>query len=250
GQQLMLPEQSNGQIRTHFGSTIVTRAGNIGFYHERTSLSQSINTTNVVTYSHSLLCIGKGTVTGGIAFKYNVKKFFADNLSYPDEIDPRSGFTYSTNQKPVASRTGRLGFDAGFWYTSQGLIAGLSASNVQVMRNSKGDLKNSSLIYQAHLGYQLSFAGSIRLVPMLRINYSAPIASSDVMLLASYKDKIMAGATYTNISPKTLGDFSVYGGIRLKERINIFTSYGQNMEWKKLGLNQYYLNSGINYQLY
>jgi type IX secretion system PorP/SprF family membrane protein len=74
----------------------------------------TLNTTNVnLMYSYQLQVNRKFTIRAGMQAGYLQKNVDWNNLTFGDQIDPRRGFIYNTNEIPITNGVRTVDFSAG-----------------------------------------------------------------------------------------------------------------------------------------
>jgi hypothetical protein len=222
----------------------------VGVYHQRLLKYFSLKTTSGLSTSARLFNLGNGYFKAGAGITYLSSKLFKNNLNYNDQIDPRAGFVYTTREHDFTSVQNTIGADAGMWYNSPHLMAGVSAKNIN--QPLFGRLEEGARLRRE---WQLAAAYTIpvkdfSIMPFAEIKTNALNRQAGTMLLVSYKNVVTVGAAYQNVPLQTIrGDIMAFASVEIKNRLRIYGMYGKNMEMQRLDLQQHNIETGLRYQL-
>lgn len=223
----------------------------VGAYHQRFLKQFSLKTASGLSASARLFNVGNGYFKAGAGVTYLSSKLFKNNLNFSDQIDAKAGFINTSRERDFTSVQNTVGADAGIWYSSPRLMAGISAKNInqpQFGRIEEGERLRRE--WNVAAGYIIPAGNNISIMPWAEVKTTSISRQTSTMVLVSYKDMLTIGAGYMNISPLTLrGDIMVQASAEIRNRLQVYGMYGRNMEMQSLGLQQNIIQTGLRYHV-
>jgi len=164
----------------------------------------------------------------GGSFSYLASDVNKGDLTFPDMIDPRSGFVYNSSEK-FPDKTIRNNFDLGFgvWYSWKTFYVGVSA--IHLTSPEIGVISKSKIPreYMLSSGYGFDLGKTINVLPSVELKYNEKIINVSPSMLFTYRRWLLFGIEFQN-----LRNAGIVLGCNLKNNviINIYTGIPTNKD--------------------
>ena len=223
----------------------------VGVYHDRGINAYSRKTATALTASARVLNIGRGYLTLGGGISHLSKRYFrTENVHHSDKADITFGLAEVMKKRTFTTLNTAISLEAGAWYQSKNLIAGVSVKNANQPLfgyTEQGERLDRSWHFTG--GYRIGL-GKFQVLPVLQVERNKLYSQANASILATFDDKISLGGAIQNISPVSpKGDKVAYAGAKVFDNVTIFTSYGRNGEMAAKGINRHIIHTGIRFQL-
>lgn len=150
GYRLQWPKLAGNYQTTNVGIDMYTRGGGVGVHYMNDNAAGIIKTNRVdLNYAYGFR-LWRDTATGkarvviqpGLQFSYQLKSLDWDKLNFSDQIDPRRGFIYETNEMMGASSVYNIDISAGLLVMTERVSAG--AAVFHILEPNEGFLSGNS----------------------------------------------------------------------------------------------------------
>lgn len=203
-----------------------SKNNSIGFVYNHNRNAYERRTEFLFSYSATFRIRKVNHIRIGLSTSYTQRKTIWNELTFGDQIDPRSGFMYQTNEVFGRQSRGFLDFSGGVWFTGRRFYFGFSA--MHLTQPDQGILGVSKLPMQLYYNAGLN----IRITPEINLTPSF-IASNKLIskhndystfspaLSVSYKNRYLILLNYRN-----LNTLMFYAGGQLKENLRLTFGWG------------------------
>jgi type IX secretion system PorP/SprF family membrane protein len=196
-----------------------------------------------VTFAYRIFLAEHHNLRIGISASFLGSDINKSNLTFPDMIDPRTGFVYNTNES-FPDKTFKNNFDLGMgvWYSWKTLYVSLSAIHLtspEIGVISKAKIPRE---YMLSAGYGFNLGKQFNILPAVELNYSSKILNINPDLLFTYRRWLLFGVEFQNLRTAGLvlgfnikNDviINLHGGIPMRK--DIITNFGA-IDYAGIGL--------------
>ena len=173
----------------------------------------------------------------GISFDNNIVNLNYNKTTWGDQINPRYGFLYATQEKILNSSSNYSSLNLSGWYNNPILYFGLTSKNI-IIEDKTALLSN----LKAQMEYVISCGGNIKLDkyftlhPSIFMNiineYKGNFNSYEPAILCTFKGNYLFGISY-----KDLNKITIHAGAMLFKRLTISAACGfsTNSDFNEFG---------------
>ena len=198
-----------------------SKNNSIGFVYNHNRNAFEKRTEFMFSYSATFRIRKVNQIRIGLSTSYNLK--FADwkQMTFGDQIDPRAGFIFGTNQTLGSNRRGFPDFSAGLWFSRKHLFLGFSAQHLTQPDEGWFGVSKLPMLLNYNAGYHIRITPYVYLTPSLIVMNRRNIYYFQPSLSLSYKNRYLVLLNYRN-----LNTLMIYGGIQLKENLRLTFGWG------------------------
>lgn len=176
----------------------------------------------LISYSATIRIRKINQLRIGLSAGFVYKNVDWSQLSFGDQIDPRSGFIYSTNEiAPNAWYRGFPDFSGGLWFTRKHLFLGFSALHLTQPDEGLFGVSKMPMQLYYNAGYHIRITPELYLTPSLIIMNKLNLYYLQPSLSLAFKNRYLVLLNYRNLNTLML-----YAGTQLKENLRLTFGWG------------------------
>ncbi len=194
----------------------------IGFTYLHNSTRYEKRISFLLSYSYTIRIRKINHIRIGLSASYVYKTTDWNQLTFPDQIDPRYGFIWHTNEvSPSGPSRNFPDFSGGLWYSRKQLFIGFSA--LHLTQPDEGTFGVSKMPMQLYYnaGYHIRITPEIYLTPSVIVMNRLNLYYFQPSLSLAFKNRYLLMLNYRN-----LNTLMIYAGAQLKENLRLTFGWG------------------------
>lgn len=212
-----------GAFDVSIGKRKINSVG-IVYNHNRNGYDK--RTEILITYSATIHIKKVNQLRIGLSAGYDQRRMDWSQFSFGDQIDPRQGFLYYSNEVFGRDSRGFPDFSGGLWFSRKHLYIGFSA--LHITQPDEGWLGVSKLPMQLYYnaGYHIRITPDIYLTPSVIVtnkllDKKIALSTFSPALSLALKNRYLLLLNYRN-----LNTLMIYAGFQIKENIRVSGGWG------------------------
>ncbi len=193
----------------------------IGFVYNHTRNPFDKKTEFILSYSATFRIRKINQIRIGLSTSYVQTSTDWNNLTFPDQIDPRYGFIYNTNEMVASNTRGFPDFSGGAWFSRKHLFLGFSSMHLTQPDDGLFGVSRLPMQLFYNAGYHIRITPQMYLTPAVIIMEKQTRYYFQPNISLSYKNRYLLLLNYRN-----LNTLMIYGGAQLKENLRLSFGWG------------------------
>ena len=233
-------------------SPLYLLGGGVGVSMESENIGSWKQTSVFGSYAYTLPT-SRGSLSVGISAGFLQRELDGASVRTPGTILDDEGNPID-HQDPILT-TGLhsgagLSFNAGLFYRSGNLDAGLSVLNLSETTIDMGDIKfKPDRTFFAFLKYRLPLTEALQLEPAALVKSTGEQTQIDFSTLIRFRQNLFAGVSYRGYNSETQDAIVLLSGIKLNEKLSLGYAYdltSSSLKTVSSGTHEILLNYNLN----
>ncbi len=198
------------------------KTNSIGIIYNHNQNAFERRTEILLSYSATIRIRKVNQLRIGLSAGFIYKAIDWSQLSFGDQIDPRSGFIWNTNEiGPSKPSRSFPDFSGGLWYSRKHLFLGFSAQHLTQPDEGFFGVSKMPMQLNYNAGYHIPVSKQIVITPSLIVMNKVNIYYFQPSLSVALKNRYLLMLNYRN-----LNTLMIYAGAQLKENLRLTFGWG------------------------
>ena len=198
-----------------------SKTSSLGFVYNHNRTLYEKRTDFLLSYSYTIKIKKSTQIRIGHSVSYNSSRLDGSNMTFPDQVDPRYGFVYNTNEVFGRVSRGYPDFNHGLWFAHRHLYLGFSVLHSTQPDEGILGLSKMPMQFYYNAWYHIPVSKEIIITPSLIVMQKQKLIYLQPSLSVAFKNRYLVLLNYRN-----LNTLMIYGGAQVKENLRLSLGWG------------------------